>query len=198
MQEYSAGFTSERLVKNEMRLVIELYLKDKNKEEIRDLVIDEDLFNMRSVDAIKETLGKINRRVGLLDNQMRLFFVEDNNNDSSVILLYTFFTSFRIAREFVVEVIYYNWNNYKKVFTLGDINVFFEEKARQSEIVSNWSVATTQRIRNRILEFCTACGLLHKQNGEYLITPITISDELKSYVENNDEYKKILTYILME
>ena len=198
MQEYSAGFTSERLVKNEMRLVIELYLKDKNKEEIRDLVIDENLFNMRSVDAIKETLGKINRRVGLLDNQMRLFFVEDNNNDSSVILLYTFFTSFRIAREFVVEVIYYNWNNYKKVFTLGDINVFFEEKARQSEIVSNWSVATTQRIRNRILEFCTACGLLHKQNGEYLITPITISDELKSYVENNDEYKKILTYILME
>lgn len=198
MQEYSAGFTSERLVKNEMRLVTALYLKDKSKEEIRDLVIDENLFNMRSVDAIKETLGKINRRVGLLDNQMRLFFVEDNNNDSSVILLYTFLTSFRIAREFVVEVIYYNWNNYKKVFTLGDINVFFEEKARQSEIVSNWSLATTQRIRNRILEFCTACGLLHKQNGEYLITPITISDELKSYVENHDEYKKILTYILME
>lgn len=198
MQEYSAGFTSERLVKNEMRLVIELYLKDKSKEEIRDLVIDENLFNMRSVDAIKETLGKINRRVGFLDNQMRLFFVEDNNNDSSVILLYTFLTSFRISREFVVEVIYYNWNNYKKVFTLGDINVFFEEKARQSEIVSNWSLATTQRIRNRILEFCTVCGLLHKQNGEYLITPITISDELKSYVENHDEYKKILTYILME
>lgn len=35
-------FTSERLVKNEMKLVIQLYLDGKTKEEIRDLVIDED------------------------------------------------------------------------------------------------------------------------------------------------------------
>jgi DNA-dependent RNA polymerase auxiliary subunit epsilon len=55
MQEYSAGFTSERLVKNEMKLVIQLYLDGKTKEEIRDLVIDENLFNMRSIASIKET-----------------------------------------------------------------------------------------------------------------------------------------------
>ena len=198
MQEYSSGFTSERLVKNEMKLVIQLYLDGKTKEEIRDLVIDENLFNMRSIDSIKETLGKINRRISFLDETMMKLYVNGNNNDSSAILLYTFLTSFKIAREFVIEIVYDKWNNFKKEITLGDINIFLEEKAKQSNIVSNWTEATTKRIRNRILEFCTGCGLLHKQKEEYIITPIVISKELKLYIENHEDYKKISTYILME
>jgi hypothetical protein len=198
MQEYSAGFTSERLVKNEMKLVIQLYLDGKTKEEIRDLVIDENLFNMRSIASIKETLGKINRRINFLDDTMMKLYVNENNNDSSAILLYTFLTSFRIAREFAIEVIYDKWNDLKKEITIGDINIFLEEKAKQSDIVSNWTEATTKRIRNRILEFCTGCGLLQKQKTEYGITPIVISKELKLYIENNEDYKKISTYTLTE
>lgn len=198
MQEYSAGFTSERLVKNEMKLVIQLYLDGKTKEEIRDLVIDVNLFSMRSINSIKETLGKINRRISFLDETMMKLYVSENNNDSSAILLYTFLTSFRISREFVMEIVYDKWNHFKKEITLGDINIFFEEKAKQSEIVSNWTESTAKRIRNRILEFCTGCSLLEKQKSEYRITPILISKELKSYIENHEEYKKILAYTLME
>lgn len=198
MQEYSAGFTSERIVKNEMKLVIQLYLNGKTKEEVTDLVIDENLFNMRSIDSIKETLGKINRRIGFLDETIMKLYVNGGKNDSSAILLYTFLTSFRIAREFVIEIVYDKWSNFKKEVTLGDINMFLEEKAKQSDIVSNWTEATTKRIRNRILEFCTGCGLLQKQKKEYIITPIIISQEMKIYIENHEDYKKILTYILME
>ena len=198
MQEYSSGFTSERLVKNEMNLVIKLYLDGKTKQEIRDLVIDENLFNMRSINSIKETLGKINRRVSFLDETMMRLYINDSNNDRDAILLYTFLTSFRIAREFVIEIIYDKWNNFKREITLGDINIFLEEKSMQSDVVSNWTDATTKKIRNRILEFCALCGLLQKQKGNYTITPILISKEMKTYIENHEEYKKILKYILME
>ena len=198
MQEYSSGFTSERLVKNEMKLVIKLYLDGKTKQEIRDLIIDENLFNMRSINSIKETLGKINRRVSFLDETLMRLYINHSNNDSDAILLYTFLTSFRIAREFVIEIIYDKWNNFKREITLGDINIFLEEKSMQSDVVSNWTEATTKRIRNRILEFCEGCGLLQKQKGNYTITPILISKEMKTYIENDEEYKKILKYILME
>ena len=198
MQEYSSAFTSERPVKDEMKLIIELYLQGKTKDEIRDIVIDKNLFNMRGIPTIKKTLGKINRRIGFLNDKMKEFFVENKNNDADAILLYTFLSSFRIANEFVMEVIHYNWQNYKKIITPGDINVFMEEKARQSEIVSNWTTSTTNRIRNRILEFCTVCGLLDKENGDFTITPILISKELKDYIEGDEEYSKILSYILMD
>ena len=59
MQEYSSAFTSERPVKDEMKLIIELYLQGKTKDEIRDIVIDKNLFNMRGIPTIKKTLGKI-------------------------------------------------------------------------------------------------------------------------------------------
>lgn len=198
MQEYSAGFTSERIVKNEMKIVIEFYLQGKSKEEIRDTVIDENLFNARSVSSIKETLGKINRRITFLDEELMKFYVEDKSNDASAILLYTFLESFRIFREFVIEIVYDNYDNLKKKISIGDVNVFFEEKARQSEVVSNWSESTSRRIRNRILEFCTGCNLLHKEKDGYLITPLIISQELRKYLESDEKYNKILTYILME
>lgn len=198
MQKYSAGFTSERPVKNEMKLVIELYLQGKTKDEIKDIVIDENLFNMRGVPTIKETLGKINRRISFLDDKMKEIFIANKNNDANAILLYTFLSSFRIANEFVMEVIYYNWQNHKKIITSGDVNIFMEEKARQSEIVANWTTSTTHRIRNRILEFCVVCGLLNKENGDFTISPILISKDLKDYIQDHEEYRRLLSYILID
>ncbi|MBC2579374.1 DUF1819 family protein [Clostridium sp. DJ247] len=198
MQEYSGGFTSERLIQNEMRQVIELYLEGKTKDEIRDIVIDSNLFNMRSVAAIKENLGKINRRITFLDEEMMTFYVKGNINDSLVILFYTFLRSFRIAREFVLEVIRYNWINRKKEISIIDINTFFDEKAKQSDVVAGWTVNTSKKVRSRVLEFCTQCGLVEKRNKEFLITPIQISYDLKMYIKDHKEYRKILIYILNE
>ncbi|MBZ9624419.1 DUF1819 family protein [Clostridium sp. FP2] len=198
MQEYSSGFTSERVIKNEMTQVIRLYLQGKTKDEIRDIVIDENLFNMRSVAAIKESLSKINRRINYLDENLMRIYVNSNSNDSMAILFYTFLSSFRIAREFVVEVIYHNWFNYKKIVTTADINCFFDDKAQQSDVISKWTESTSKRIKNRVLEFCTQCGILEKEKGEFNIKPLQISAELRNYIKDNDEYKKILIYILLE
>lgn len=198
MQEYSSGFTSERLIKNEMTVVINLYLQGMRKDEIRDVVIDENLFNMRSVAAIKENLSKINRRINYIDENLMQIYINNNSNDSMVILFYTFLSSFRIAREFVIEVVYHNWINHKKIVTPADINCYFEEKAEQSDVVSKWTEGTSKRIKNRVLEFCTKCGIMEKQKDEFNIKPLQISPELRNYIKDNDEYKKILIYILGE
>ena len=196
MQEYSSGFTSERLLKNEMTQVISLYLLGKTKDEIRDVVIDENSFNMRSVASIKESLSKINRRINYIDRNLMQIYVNNNSNDSVIILLYTFLSSFRIAREFVTEVIYHSWFNHKKIVTVADINCFFEEKSQQSEVVSKWTESTSKKIKNRVLEFCTQCGILEKQKGEFNIRPLQISPELRNYLKKNEEYKEILIYVL--
>lgn len=198
MQEYSAGFTSERVIKNEMTQVISLYLPGKTKDEIRDIVIDENLFNMRSVASIKESLSKINRRIKYIDKNLMQIYINNNSNDSSVILFYTFLSSFRIAREFVIEVIYHNWVNHKRIVNGVDINCFFDEKAQQSDVVAKWKESTSKRIKNRVLEFCTQCGVLEKQKKEFQIKPLQISPELRNYIKDNDEYEKILIYILGE
>jgi len=198
MQKYSAGFTSERLIKNEMTQVINLYLLGKKKDEIRDIVVDENLFNMRSVASIKESLSKINRRISYIDEILMKIYIDNNSNDSMVILFYTFLCSFRISREFVIEVVYHNWINHKKVVTSADINYYFEDKSQQSEVVAKWKESTSKKIKNRVLEFCTQCGILEKQKGEFNIKPLQISPELRNYIVNNDEYKKILIYIIGE
>ena len=93
MQKYSAGFTSERLIKNEMTQVISLYLLGKKKDEIRDVVIEENLFNMRNVDAIKKNLSYINRRIRYMDENLMKIYIDNNSNDSMVILFCTFLSS---------------------------------------------------------------------------------------------------------
>lgn len=196
MQIYSAGFTGDRLFRNEMRTVISLELDGKNKKEIREIIYEQNPFQMKSFNAIKETLARVYRRVKHLDKPLKEFFLHSSRNDSLAILLYSFLSEFRLPREFVLDVVKYNFSHHKQTLTKGEILSFFDQKAEQSESVANWSEETTKKLKSRMIELIRECGLIEPQGDSWLITPIQISEDLKKYVDRRPDHQSLLTFIL--
>src|SRR5699024_3574191 len=103
--EYSSGFTKEKWSENDIYVVIELLLKDKNKKEILETVIDKNLFQLRSPLSVKNRFNMVYNRAVSLDEDLQLFFLKSNDYDRKALTLYTFLNVYRLPKEFLNEVI---------------------------------------------------------------------------------------------
>lgn len=181
VKNYSSGFTSERLFKTEIKTVLSLRTQGLSDESIREKVIEENLFQKRSIRAINDTLAKIFRRLKGIDETLSDFFLNSSRFDEQAILLYGFLQTYRFPLDFVMEIIRYAYEYERKVVTNESIQAFFERKEEESETVRAWSEQTKKKLREIMMLFFTECGLLAQEEKWYVAAPIPISKELKEY-----------------
>ncbi|WCK54747.1 DUF1819 family protein [Aneurinibacillus sp. Ricciae_BoGa-3] len=181
MENYSSGFTSERLFKTEMKMMLSLRLEGTSEDNIRKKIIEENLFQKRSMGAIQSTLAMVTRRLKVIDGTLANFFLHSSRFDEQAILLYSFLQTYQFPLDFVIQVVRYAYEFERKVVTNESIQAFFERKEEESEIVYAWSEQTKKKLRQIMLLFFTECGLLMQEDKWYVATPIPISKELKEY-----------------
>lgn len=196
MQQYSAAFTSEWLLQNEMRIFLRLEQEGKSPIEIRNQVLEENLFQMKRQGTIVTALKVINRRLRFLEPSLRQMFLINPRHDRLAILLYSFLKSYRLPREFVLELLRHNWLNHRNRVSAGEVVSFFEHKAEQSPVVGNWAPETKKKLRQVMLRFLTECGLLQTHKDYWLITPILSSVELRAYVSEEPKYNDFAALML--
>lgn len=196
MQQYSAAFTSEWLLQNEMRIVLGLEQDGKSLIEIRKQVMAENLFQMKRQNTIITALKVINRRLRFLDPALRQMFLVNPRHDRLAILLYSFLKSYRLPREFVLEILRHNWLNHRNRVTAGDVVSFFEHKAEQNQVVGDWAPETKKKLRQVILRFLTECSLLQAHKDYWLLTPVPLSSDLRIYVSQEPKYKDFAALML--
>lgn len=196
MQQYSAAFTAEWLLQNEMRIFLGLEQKGKSLVEIRNQVMEENLFQMKRQGSISIALKVINRRLRFLDPALRQMFLVNPRHDRLAILLYSFLKSYRFPREFVLEVLRHNWLNHRNRVSAGEVISFFEHKAEQSPVVGNWAPETRKKLRQVMLRFLTECGLLQAHEDYWLLTPVPLSADLRAYVILEPKYNDFSALML--
>jgi hypothetical protein len=181
MQPYSSVFTGDKLYKKEIRVVLELKSQGYNDQFIREKIITENLFQLRSERAIKDTIGKVLRRVRFIPDDLAQHYLQGTRFDEQAILLYSFLQAYRLPRELVMEVIYFSYNMGRKRISLQDVHSFFERKAEESEVVGAWSKETTAKIRQITLQTLRECELLIPAENYFKIMPVPISPQLREY-----------------
>lgn len=170
MKVYTGGFTAEHLYRNELKIVAALHLQGLSKQEIKDKILEENLFHCRSEAAMKDLFPRVYKRNDKLNNSLRAILGNGSRSDTNALLLYAFLKSFRFPHDFVLEVIHYNYKKYKKTITEGNIFTFFEEKAQQYEEVRNWTEQTKYKLKQVTLKILVDAELLVKNNKEYQIS----------------------------
>jgi len=196
LQQYSAAFTSEWLLQNEMRILLRLEQEGKSPIEIRNQVLEENLFQMKRQRTINTALQVINRRLRFLDPALRQMFLVNPRQDRLAILLYSFLESYRLPREFVLEILCHNWLNHRNRVSAGEVFSFFEHKAEQSPLVGNWAPETRKKLRQVMLRFLTECGLLQAHKDYWLLTPVPLSADLRAYVIQEPKYNDFSALML--
>lgn len=197
-QTYSARMTGDMLLKKEMEYVLREKLQGKSIEQIKRTIIEENVFQYRTKETLNRVLRTIFDRIQYIDDELAYVFLHGVRQDVYAILLYSFLMANRLPREFVMEVVRYHYINQKRVITDGVINAFFERKEEESEDVRNWNIATKKKVRQVLLRILVECQLLKKEEQEWRITPILISQRLRELVKKDDTKHLLLKFVLDE
>ncbi|WP_235597247.1 DUF1819 family protein [Caldibacillus debilis] len=197
-QTYSARMTGDMLLKKEMEYVLREKLQGKSIEQIKRTIIEENVFQYRTKETLNRVLRTIFDRIQYIDDELAYVFLHGVRQDVYAILLFSFLMANRLPREFVMEVVRYHYINQKRVITDGVINAFFERKEEESEDVRNWNIATKKKVRQVLLRILVECQLLKKEEQEWRITPILISQRLRELVKKDDTKRLLLKFVLDE
>jgi hypothetical protein len=181
---YSAGLVSKLLWFKELKKTATLLKQFSNKEDIKKIAIDENIYQMNNVSRAVRIFNYSVKRLESIDAQFNDIFIQSDIDDAKIIALVTIMKVEKIVFDFVYEV-------YRKKIILGeqeirdsDIDMFFEYKRTQYIEMENWSQETNSKMKQTILKMLLEAGLIKQEDGAKKIQKVLLGYELESYLIN--------------
>ncbi|MEG0591386.1 MAG: DUF1819 family protein [Lachnospiraceae bacterium] len=179
--EYSAGMVSCLFWLSETRKTAELMLQGKTIEKIRVLAITENIYQVKAADRAKRIAGVSWKRLSSLSKELLEILVVCDLPTAKLIVLLSIMKTDTLFFEFMHTV-------FKSAVILGEptlsdggINVFFDEKIRQSETVAAWSDRAIKKLKQTYSKLLIEAGLLTCASDKKIQVPM-IDYKLRSII----------------
>jgi len=197
-QDYAASFTSERLLRTEIEVVLRLLAKGLAWSEVRREVLAGNLFQARRTSTAATYLTLVRRRIAWLDEPLRALYLEGAGNDALAILLYTFLASYRFPREFVLEELQHAYREGKFAVDERQVIAFMDRKREQHVQVAHWTEKSQKKILQVMVRILRECTLLHPLHQGWRVQPIAISPDLRVCVRQHSDHRHFLALMLAD
>lgn len=188
---YSGKLTGESFLLYELKIVAKLKKEGYTDKEIREMVLEENLFQYKFTSSISRRLTPLIQRINLLDEKLIDRLIEDPLGDGIVINLYSIMKNDRLFFEFMNEVMKEKLKSNNEVLEKKDINIFIETKIEQNEDIASWSEATINKIKQVIRKILIEAKVVEDiKSGR--VKKIIMSHWIKNYLIKSGEEKYIL------
>ncbi|WP_035387683.1 BrxA family protein [Exiguobacterium undae] len=190
--KYSSSFTSEGWFKKEIEYILNELHKGHSREEIRNKIIEDNIFMLKSEFTIRKRFQTVFRRADTIYPNLYKYYINGTNSDQKALLLYSFLKCYLYAYENFFEFITYKYQDKNGILRISDMNFYMEEKEQQSKQIANWNIATRKKINSTLLLFYRESGMIELEKDIYIISPLYVSHTLKKYAEDQDVLLKTL------
>jgi HD-GYP domain-containing protein (c-di-GMP phosphodiesterase class II) len=190
---YTSILKSRPFFFNEQKKVIDFHIKGFNEDEIREKIIEKNIFKFNSINRKKEVASTVLKRLKVLDVFLMSEFDHSSLAEQKFIVLYTILKTDRLFFEFMVEV--FREKYLVKAFELKDYDFesFFREKAIQSDRIDNWQEYTHYKLKQVYIRILFEAGLINNQEERQILKPIVAKEIVDHLVLIGDEiYAKAL------
>jgi len=184
--EYSAGMTTKSFWYLETKKTAKYMLSALEKNSIKKLVITENSYQTPTEYRASRIFNGIYKRLSSLDEFLLTAILNTDIATSKVLVLFAIMKTDRLFFEFMYEV-------FREKLILGDyilkdrdISIFFDNKKVQSEIVSKWTEATIQRLKQCYTRILYEAGLTASSSGDRHIKPANLDYKIVSHMQQND------------
>lgn len=158
--EYSAGMVSQLFAFVEAKKTAELMTMGLSREQIREKVMSENLYQLKNETRLRKTFNYVYKRLDSLPEGAVDLLVKVDNENAKLLTLISIMNTDKLFFDFVYEVYRGKIILGEKSIETRDINVFFDEKARQSEEVSSWSETAIKKLKQCYIKNLVDAGLL--------------------------------------
>ncbi|GAB2497459.1 hypothetical protein GCM10008929_18060 [Alkalibacterium psychrotolerans] len=197
VKKYSTTLNTRPFLYREARMVAELINQGTSNEEIKERVIEDNLFQLTSKDRRSRFLTVIKKRLDNLDDFLTENFLVSDSSTSKAILLYAIIKSDTLFYEWMREIVWDKWLTLDDEVTKLDTISFIESKVEQNETIAKWKVETRERLVNAYHR-----ALVDAEYASYFETKILlqrpiISSQVEQYLKSEKE-KHIVEVLLGE
>ena len=157
---YSAGIMSQSFWFNEVKRFLNLKKSGYNSEEIKRMVIVENLFGAPNEYRAKRMYGYIFNRANTIETELEELFFSSDLATQKIINLIAVIRKDRLFFEFLYEV-------YREKIIVGEQTLetaagktFFNLKETQDDTIAQWKDTTKRRVQSAYFYFMTESNLL--------------------------------------
>lgn len=180
-QKYSAQLTGAAFNFFEFKQVVNLKMAGYTDKEIREKVLNENLFQHPKTTSVKRVLPSIIKRVNVLDDVLLQLVKTEPIDTGKMINLYTIMKTDRLFFEFMDEVIREKFESNNYLLEKKDVNSFFTEKGEQHEVIANWTENTVNKLKQVFTKILLETGILKDKKTWELLRPF-IDGKLKEHL----------------
>ncbi|MBE9003077.1 DUF1819 family protein [Nostoc sp. LEGE 12447] len=176
-----AARTNHAFVLTETLRVAELMYQGATQEDIRQRVLVEDLFQLRSQVSRERALQTILKRLQQVPEEYIQLIATGNPDTRRFTILFLILREHRLLRELIAEVLLDKIKGFDYVVTTADLRTFFEGKRDQNSTVAAWSDSTYKKAASNTLLVLVNAGLLQPTSprGNYQIRSVPVPSALR-------------------
>ena len=190
--EYSAGLTSKLFWLQESRKTAGYIIMGYSRADIKKIAWTENIYQVKAEYRAYEVLNGTYRRVSALPEAVLQTFTTCDVEMAKILNLIAILMDSRLFFEFLHEVYDEKIRLGEKEITDRDLNVFFSDKAVQSEVVAGWSETAVRRLKQCLTKMMFEAGLLENSAKPRTIKPVHIDYRTEELLTANGlgEYLK--------
>lgn len=181
--KYSAGLVSKSYWYLESKKTAKYLLNGLNRDEIIELVVKDNLYQVESDYRSKRMASAIYTRLTSLPKIIIEAIINSDIATSKILVLISIMKTDRLFFEFMHEVFRNNIILGENSLKDRSINIFFQEKKIQSEIVDKWVDSTIKRLKSDYIRIISDTGILDKDSRE--IKPPLLDLNIKKLLLEN-------------
>ncbi|MGV8984282.1 DUF1819 family protein [Clostridium sp.] len=181
--EYSSSIKSTSFLYKETKKASSLVLQGFKELEIKNMSINENIFQMKSETRKKEIASTILKRLKHLDEFLLNKLANGDLETSKQIVIYAIMKTDRLFFEFMSEV-YRDKIILKEKYILdSDFNVYFARKCEQSDIVAAWKEYTFYKIKQVMTRVLFEAGFIKNQKDDKEINIPIVDYDLAQHLK---------------
>lgn len=184
--KYSAGMVSCLFWLSETRKTAQLLVDGVAKDEIKELAVKENIYQVRATERSRNIFNAIFKRLESLPDILVRQIAKGDIGTAKVLVLISIMKSDLLFFEFVHQI-------HRQAILLGEhkitdraIQTFFEVKKAQSEVVSGWTESTLTRLKQCYTKLLFEAGILNSPKGERQISIPPVDYKLRNLLEDNN------------
>lgn len=173
--------TNNAFVLTETIRVAELMHLGATQEDIRQRVLVEDLFQLRSQVSRERALQTVLKRLQQVPEKYIQLIATGNPDTRRLTILFLILRENRLLRELIAEVLLDKIKAFDYLLTSADLRTFFEGKREQSSKVAAWSDSTYKKAASNTILVLINAGLLQPMSPRrnYQIRVVSVPSPLR-------------------
>lgn len=166
-----------------------LLLKDgKQPEEIVELSVSENIYQLEKEKRRKELPQKVLKRLESINSDLMGVIAYGNDNDARLVTLLAILKTDRLFFEFMDEIYLEKYTARQLKITDSDFTFFFNNKIAQSDRVAGWQQTNLEKVKKTYIKILIEAGLVKKTSDvAEIVKPVCSKDTLTLLLNEDDE-----------